>query len=82
MSAISAIGALVGALLGYLNARLISGIVIKALQATDTSQNETERADYRAKIRLFWLIVHLVLIGGGSLAGVGVAHWLSGQAAN
>ena len=78
MSTIAAVGALVGALLGYVNAHLISGIVIKALQATDSSTNETERADYRAKIRLFWLIVHLVLIGGGSLAGVGMANWLFG----
>ena len=78
MSAISLIGAVLGALLGYVNAKLISGVVIKALQATDTSQSETERADYRARIRLFWLIVHLVLIGGGSLAGIGIARWLFG----
>ncbi len=74
----SLIGALVGAVLGYVNARLITKVVIKALEATDTSQNETERADYRARIRLFWLVVHLVLIGGGSLAGVGMARWLFG----
>ncbi len=67
-----------GAVLGYVNAHLISGVVIKALQATDNSQNETERADYRARIRLFWLIVHVVLIGGGSLAGIGMARWLFG----
>ncbi|MGL4440698.1 MAG: hypothetical protein ACRCUE_15645 [Bosea sp. (in: a-proteobacteria)] len=78
MSTIAAIGALVGAVLGYVNAHLISGVVIKALQATDNSQNETQRADYRARIRLFWLIVHLVLIGGGSLAGIGMANWLFG----
>lgn len=78
MSTLSLIGALVGAVVGYVNAYLISGVVIKALQATDNSQNETERADYRARIRLFWLIVHLVLIGGGSLAGIGMANWLFG----
>ncbi len=78
MSAVAAVGALVGAVLGYVNAHLISGVVIKALQATDNSQNETERADYRARIRLFWLIVHVVLIGGGSLAGIGMARWLFG----
>ena len=78
MSAISLIGALVGAVLGYVNASLISGVVIRSLEATDRSQNETERADYRARIRLFWLIVHLVLIGGGSLAGIGIARWLFG----
>ena len=78
MSAISLLGALVGAVLGYVNASLISGVVIRSLEATDRSQNETERADYRARIRLFWLIVHLVLIGGGSLAGIGIARWLFG----
>ncbi len=78
MSTLSLIGALVGAALGYVNASMISGVVIKALQATDRSQNEAERADYRARIRLFWLIVHLVLIGGGSVAGIGLANWLFG----
>ncbi|MCX7341518.1 MAG: hypothetical protein NT037_13555 [Hyphomicrobiales bacterium] len=78
MSTLSLIGALVGAALGYVNASMLSGVVIRALQATDKSQTETERADYRARIRLFWLIVHLVLIGGGSVAGVGMANWLFG----
>lgn len=78
MSTVSLLGALVGMVLGYVKARLISGIVIKALQATDRSQTEVERADYRARIRLFWLIVHLVLIGGGSVAGIGLANWLFG----
>jgi uncharacterized membrane protein len=78
LSTLSFAGALLGAVVGYLNATLISGIVIKALQATDHSRDETERADYRARIRLFWLIVHLLLIGGGSLAGIGMANWLFG----
>jgi len=78
VSTLSLIGALVGAALGYVNASMISGIVIRALQATDRSQTEAERAEYRARIRLFWLIVHLVLIGGGSVAGIGLANWLFG----
>ncbi len=78
MAATSLLGALAGALLGYVNARLICGVVIRSLEATDRSQNETERADYRARIRLFWLIVHVVLTGGGILAGIGIARWLTG----
>jgi len=72
------IGAIAGAALGYLNASIISRAVIRVLEATDRSANETERADYRARIRLFWLIVHVVFIGGGIVAGIGMASWLFG----
>jgi hypothetical protein len=70
------IGAIAGAALGYLNASIVSRAVITALEATDRSTNETERADYRARIRMFWLIVHVVFIGGGMVAGVAMARWL------
>jgi len=63
-------------MLGYLNASIISRVVIRALEATDRSQNETERADYRARIRLFWVIVHGVFIAGGIVAGYGLGRWL------
>lgn len=78
MSLAALIGAIVGAALGYLNASIISRAVIRVLEATDRSANETERADYRARIRLFWLIVHVVFIGGGIAAGIGMASWLFG----
>jgi hypothetical protein len=71
-------GLIAGGALGYVNARVISGVVIKALEATDRSVNETERADYRARIRLFWLIVHVVFIGGGMAVGWGLSRWLFG----
>jgi hypothetical protein len=71
-------GAVAGGALGYVNARVISGVVIRALEATDRSASETERADYRARIRLFWLIVHGVFIAGGVVAGWGLSRWLFG----
>lgn len=76
MSLAALAGAIVGAALGYVNASVISRAVIRALEATDRSTNETERADYRARIRMFWLIVHVVFIGGGMAAGVAMARWL------
>lgn len=72
------IGAVLGLGLGYVQAWLITGVVVKALEATDRSQNETEKADYRARVRLFWLIVHMVFMGGGIAIGVGMARWLFG----
>jgi hypothetical protein len=78
MSIAALLGAVVGAVLGFVNASVVSRVVIKALEATDGSQNETERADYRARIRLFWLIVHLVFTSGGVVAGIALAHWLAG----
>ena len=78
MSVAALAGAALGAMLGYLNASIISRVVIRALEATDRSQNETERADYRARIRLFWVIVHGVFIAGGIVAGYGLGHWLFG----
>ena len=73
---IAALGASAGAALGYVNASIISRVVIKALEATDRSVNEAERADYRARIRLFWLTVHVSFIAGGIVAGMGIARWL------
>ncbi len=78
MSVAALIGAAAGAALGYLNARFVSATVIRALEATDRSQTEEEKAVYRGKIRLFWLIVHLVFIAGGVVAGIGLARWLVG----
>jgi nitrate reductase NapE component len=76
MSVAALTGAALGSMLGYLNASIISRVVIRALEATDRSQNETERADYRARIRLFWVIVHGVFIAGGIVAGYGLGRWL------
>ncbi len=78
MSVAALIGAVVGAVLGYLNASIISRAIIKALEATDASKNETERADYRARIRLFWLIVHVMFVGSGVVAGIVIGRWLHG----
>jgi hypothetical protein len=74
----AALGAVAGAALGYFNASMISRVVIRALEATDRSANEAEKADYRARIRLFWLIVHVAFIAGGIVAGIGIARWLFG----
>jgi hypothetical protein len=74
----AALGAVAGAALGYFNASMISRVVIRTLEATDRSANEAEKADYRARIRLFWLIVHVSFIAGGIVAGIGIARWLFG----
>ena len=76
MSLTGILGALLGAALGYWNASWISRVVIAALERTDHSQTETERADYRGKIRRFWLILHIVFTGGGMAAGAAILGWL------
>jgi ABC-type antimicrobial peptide transport system permease subunit len=78
VSTATLIGAVLGLGLGYVQAWLISGVVVRALEATDRSVTEVEKADYRARVRLFWLIVHLVFMGGGIVIGVGIARWLFG----
>ncbi len=77
-SLVALAGTFAGAALGYVNARVVSGVVIRALEATDRSATEAERADYRARIRLFWLIVHVVFIAGGAAAGWVLSRWLFG----
>lgn len=78
MSGAALLGAALGGLLGFVNARLIGGSVAKALEATDRSANEAERTDYAMRVRLFRRIVLGVFIFGGAVVGFGLGGWLFG----
>ncbi len=52
-SSASVIGALVGLVVGWVEYRIVGGVVEKKLRDTDRSQTATEKADYERRIGLF-----------------------------
>lgn len=72
------IGALIGAALGYLNYRVILGIVVPRLRAVDRSETAEERAAFERKIvwlRRIFFTLEVVVLGG---VGYWVGTWLGG----
>ena len=66
-------GALIGAALGYLNFRVIIGILEPRLRALDQSQTADERAAFEQRIvwlRRIFLMLDIVIVGAiGYLIG-------------
>jgi hypothetical protein len=67
------IGALIGAMLGYLNFRVIMGILEPRLRALDKSANADERGAFERKIvllrRIFFTLEIVILGSIGYLVG-------------
>jgi len=66
-------GALIGAALGYLNFRVIIGILEPRLRALDKSQTSEERAAFEQRIfwlRRIFLVLEILIVGAiGYLLG-------------
>ena len=61
------IGALIGAILGYLNFRVIIGILEPRLRALDKSTNADERGAFERKmmlLRRIFFTLEIVILGG------------------
>jgi len=73
----SVAGALIGAVLGYVNFRVIIGILEPRLRALDNSQTPAARADFERRIvwlRRIFIALEIVILGAvgwfaGSLIG-------------
>jgi hypothetical protein len=66
-------GALIGAMLGYLNFRVIIGVLEPRLRALDKSANADERGAFERKIvllrRIFFTMEVVILAGVGYAVG-------------
>jgi hypothetical protein len=57
------IGALIGLVLGIVEYRIVSGLLIGALRRTDRSQTQAERDDYERRIGFVRAALVVLMIG-------------------
>ena len=72
------IGALIGFVVGLIEYRLVTGVVVGALRRTDSSQTQAEKDDYERRIRLLKAAVLVVSVGGLPIVGYFVRRTLFG----
>jgi hypothetical protein len=72
------IGALIGFVVGLIEYRLVTGVVVGALRRTDSSKTPAEKDDYERRIRLLKAAVLVVSVGGLPIVGYFVGRALFG----
>ena len=72
------IGALIGLVVGLIEYRLVTGVVVGALRRTDSSTTQAEKDDYERRIRLLKAAVLVVSVGGLPIVGYLVGRTLFG----
>lgn len=72
------IGALIGFVVGLIEYRLVTGLVVGALRRTDSSTTQAEKDDYERRIRLLKAAVLVVSVGGLPIVGYLVGRTLFG----
>ncbi|KRE16620.1 hypothetical protein ASE63_15555 [Bosea sp. Root381] len=72
------IGALIGLVVGMLQYRIVSGVVVGALRRTDRSQTEPERADYARRIERMKVVLAVVIVGSTTIMGYLIGRMLLG----
>lgn len=72
------LGALIGLVLGLLEYRLMSGVVIGALRRTDRSTTEAEKVDYERRIRILRAVLVVMTIGLMPILGFVIGRTLFG----
>ena len=72
------IGAVIGLVLGLVEYKLISGVVVSALQRTNSSATEVEHADYERRIQIVKAVLLAMTIGGMPVVGYFVGQALFG----
>lgn len=78
MSWAGPLGALIGFVLGLLEYRLMSGVVIGALRRTDRSTTEAEKVDYERRIRILRAVLVVMTIGLMPILGFVIGRTLFG----
>ena len=72
------IGALMGFVVGLIEYRLVTGIVVASLRRTDSSETQAEKDDYERRIRLLKAAVLVVSVGGLPIVGYLIGRTLFG----
>ena len=72
------IGALIGFVVGLIEYRLVTGVVVGALHRTDSSKTQAEKDDYERRIRLLKAAVLVVSVGGLPIVGYLIGRTLFG----
>lgn len=78
MSIAGLVGAVIGFVLGLLEYRLISAVVIGALRRTDRSETEAEKDDYERRIRILRAALVVMTIGLMPILGFVIGRTLFG----
>jgi hypothetical protein len=71
-------GALIGFVVGLIEYRLVTGLVVGALRRTDSSTTQAEKDDYERRIRLLKAAVLVVSVGGLPIVGYLIGRTLFG----
>jgi hypothetical protein len=72
------LGALIGFVVGLIEYRLVTGLVVGALRRTDSSQTQAEKDDYERRIRLLQAAVLVVSVGGLPIVGYLIGRTMFG----
>jgi hypothetical protein len=72
------IGAVIGLVLGLLEYKLVSGVVVSALRRTNSSATEAEHADYERRIRILRAVLLVMTVGAMPIVGYFVGRALFG----
>ncbi len=69
------VGALIGAVVGWLDYRIVVGVVEGKLRKLDRSETVAERDEFESKIRILRLVVLVMTVGAFPIIGfwVGVS---------
>jgi hypothetical protein len=78
MSYAGLIGAALGLVLGVVEYRVVSGIVIGALRRTNGSVTPAEHEDYESRIRILRVVLMVLMIGGTPVLGYVIGRALFG----
>ncbi|MCG6121164.1 MAG: hypothetical protein MEP57_00430 [Microvirga sp.] len=73
------IGAVIGLIIGWVDYRIVGGIVVAKLRATDKSKTAAEKADYERRIALLQKGLFVMTVVAfpvvGYFLGLAVAGW-------
>ncbi len=78
VSPASLIGAALGALVGWIDHRIVGEIVERKLRETDRSSTAAEKADYERRIRWFRRLFFLAAVGFFTAVGYILVRMIGG----